>query len=312
MDFPPIILARNITKEYDGREVVKKINFTVYRGECFGILGPNGAGKTTIVKMIFGLSPPTSGELRVFGLKVEGNYRKIKSSLGVVSQDDNLDPDLTVWENMDVFARYYGLHLNRVRPHLQELLEIMGLSSYARHRVEELSGGMKRRLAIARGLINKPNLLILDEPTTGLDPYARHKVWQILREIKEKKIAMLLTTHYLEEASKLCDRLMIMDEGVILDEGEPFYLVEKHVGKEVLEISLKGEPKSFMEMVSNHLGKLLKGYLLLGDSFYLYTWEGEKLLEEINKMAFPFSFRLLRPANLEDVFLKLTGKRLEG
>lgn len=307
-----VLLARDLRKKYGDKEVVRGISFTVFKGECFGILGPNGAGKTTIVKMIFGLSPITSGRLLVFGRDVRGNQREIKRRLGVVSQEDYLDVDLTVKENLEVFARYYGLRLDEVRPYLQELLELMGLAERSGARVSELSGGMQRRLSIARSLINNPALLILDEPTTGLDPHARHVVWQMLRKIKGKEITMLLSTHYLEEASILCDRLMILDEGEILDEGQPAQLVEKHAGSEVLEVGIKENAEFWQQRIASCCGDILKGSLKLGDTVYFYLErDGKRLAEKINALAVPLSYHLLRPSNLEDVFLKLTGKRLE-
>ena len=274
-----IINARNLVKRYNGKAVVDGINFHVYQGECFGILGPNGAGKTTTAKMIYGLSLISNGELTVMGLDVRRHSREIRKHIGVVSQDNNLDPDLTVWENMKMFARYYGLQPAQIESHLLQLLALMNLTGSANARVETLSGGMKRRLAIARSLINSPKLLILDEPTTGLDPQARHLVWQQLRNIKEQQIAILLTTHYLEEATKLCDRLAIMDQGHILEEGEPLALVEKHVGPQVLELGLKEDPAAWQEMIMSRFPQLLKGSWLLGDTLHLYTGSGNRLLQ---------------------------------
>ncbi|MDO9536309.1 MAG: ABC transporter ATP-binding protein [Bacillota bacterium] len=307
-----VICARGLRKKYGDKEVVRGINLSVSKGECFGILGPNGAGKTTIVKMIFGLSPPTSGTLLVLGMNVNGNQREIKKHLGVVSQEDHLDSDLNVGENLEVFARYYGMRPAESRPYVKQLLELMGLSDRYRSKIHELSGGMRRRLSIARSLINNPDLLILDEPTTGLDPHARRLVWQMLRSIKEKQITMLLTTHYLEEASILCDRLVIMDDGIILDEGNPRFLVKKHAGEEVLELGLREKPEFWQNEISARFGDMQKGSLLLGDSLYFYlNGDGKVLLNEINSLATPVSYHLLRPSNLEDVFLKLTGKKLE-
>lgn len=307
-----IIIARDLVKRYNGKPVVDGINFHVQRGECFGILGPNGAGKTTTVKMIYGLSPISDGNLTVLDMEADRCSREIRKHLGVVSQDNNLDPDLTVWENMVMFARYYGLKPEGIREHLQGLLAGMELDDRNHTKVETLSGGMKRRLAIARSLINKPDLLILDEPTTGLDPHARHLVWQQLREIKKEQITILLTTHYLEEATMLCDRLIIMDQGRILDEGNPPGLVEKHVGPEVLEIGMKDDPALWQERIIACCNGLLKGSWLLGSTLYLYTEDGNRLLQEIQKLAPPLQYHLLRATTLEDVFLKLTGKEFEN
>lgn len=305
-----IISAHNLVKCYNGRAVVDSIDFKVYRGECFGILGPNGAGKTTTVKMIYGLSPLSGGELTVMGLDAGRHSREIRKHLGVVSQDNNLDVDLTVWENMKMFARYYGLRPAQIEDRLMQLLALMDLTGSANARVETLSGGMKRRLAIARSLINNPKLLILDEPTTGLDPHARQLVWQQLRDIKQQQIAILLTTHYLEEATKLCDRLIIMDHGQILDEGEPMALVEKHVGSQVMELGFNEDPPVWQETILTRFPHLLKGSRLFGNTIHLYTGSGSRLLEELQEMALPLHYQLLRTATLEDVFLKLTGKEI--
>lgn len=307
-----IIVAQNLVKRYNGVPVVNGINFFVNRGECFGILGPNGAGKTTTVKMIYGLSPISDGKLEVLGLEADRCSREIRKQLGVVSQDNNLDPDLTIWENMLMFARYYGLQPGKIQEHMQRMLAIMELADRSHDRVEILSGGMKRRLAIARSLINNPALLILDEPTTGLDPQARHLVWQQLRMIKKQQITILLTTHYLEEATMLCDRLIIMDQGNILDEGAPPELVEKHVGTEVLELTLQTEAAAWQQKLGARFKEMLKGSWLLGNTLYLYTNDGRKLLQEIQKLDLPCQYQLLRAATLEDVFLKLTGKELEN
>lgn len=307
-----IICARDLLKKYNGKTVVDNISFTVTRGECFGILGPNGAGKTTTVKMIHALSPPTAGKLKVLGQDVTKKGREIKKRLGVVTQDNNLDPDLTVWENMEMFARYYRLQPPRVRAHLHRLLALMELADYCHTRVEKLSGGMKRRLAIARSLISSPDLLILDEPTTGLDPHARHVVWQQLRLIKENDITILLTTHYLEEAAHLCDRLVIMARGLILEEGRPRDLVQKHIGHEVLELRLAERPELWREKFAASFKELIAGHFLLGDVLYLYTFDGNELLKGIQQMSPPCRYHLLRSATLEDVFLKLTGRDLSA
>lgn len=306
-----IIVARDLVKRYNGKTVVNAVNFHVHRGECFGILGPNGAGKTTTVKMVYGLSPISAGELIILDMDANRSSREIRKHLGVVSQDNNLDPDLTIWENMVMFARYYGLQPDHIREHLHSLLSFMNLADRSDTKVETLSGGMKRRLAIARSLINNPTLLILDEPTTGLDPQARHLVWQQLRAIKKQQITILLTTHYMEEATQLCDRLIIMDHGHILDEGAPENLVKKHVGPEVLELGLKGEPASWEKSITNRYPKLLKGSWLLGNTLYLYTDNGSMLLQEVQNMKPPCQYHLLRATTLEDVFLKLTGKELK-
>lgn len=307
-----IIYARELLKCYGEKPVVNHVNFSVRKGECFGILGPNGAGKTTTVRMICALAPPTSGELKVAGLDVREHSREIKKHLGVVSQENTLDPELTVWENLEVFARYFGYKSGEITAHLERLLHMVELDDYRHTRVEVLSGGMKRRLAIARSLVNNPAILVLDEPTTGLDPHARHLLWQQLRFIKQKKITILLTTHYLEEAALLCDRLVFMHGGIILEEGSPRDLVDKHVGQEVLEIGFEQRPELWREKICSSFRDLLKGDRLLGDVLHLYTLKGEELLHKVGLMSPPATYKVLRPANLEDVFLKLTGEELSA
>lgn len=307
-----IIFARDLVKCYGEKRVVNGISFLVRKGECFGILGPNGAGKTTTVRMICVLTSPTSGELKVAGLDVKEHSRAIKRQLGVVSQENTLDPELTVWENLEVFGRYFGYKPFEIRSRLKHLLRLVDLADNTQTKVEELSGGMKRRLAIARSLINHPTVLILDEPTTGLDPHARHLLWQQLRFVKQQEITILLTTHYLEEAALLCDRLVFMHGGDILEEGSPRQLVDKHVGQEVLEIGLEQRPELWREKICSSFRDLLKGDRLLGDVLYLYTFRGEDLLQKVGLMSLPCTYKVLRPANLEDVFLKLTGKELSA
>lgn len=233
-----IVSAQKLTKKFGEFPAVKGIDFTVNRGECFGLLGPNGAGKTSIVKMIYGFSPISSGELYVLGENVMHKARYIKAKIGVVAQEDNLDPELTVRDNLLVYASYFRLNKAVAKRRTEEVLEFMSLQEKAFDIVEHLSGGLKRRLTIGRALINEPELLILDEPTTGLDPYARHLVWQRLRKLKENGTTMILTTHYLEEASQLCDRLIIIHRGQILEAGTPNELIERHVGQIAIELGI--------------------------------------------------------------------------
>lgn len=302
------VKATNLVKQYNGFNAVDSINFSVNNRECFGFLGPNGAGKTTIVKMIYGLSPITSGQLEVLGLDVTKNIRKIKSRLGVVPQEDNLDPDLTVWENLIIYASYFDIDSREAGKRTAELLNFMELEAKTSTFVEQLSGGMKRRLAITRALINHPELLILDEPTTGLDPQARQLVWQRLRELKNNGVTLLLTTHYLEEASYLCDRLVIMEHGQIIEEGTPNDLVTRHVGKEVLDISpFPNHLTSFLQIVKPYI----KGYQEVGNHLLLYSLNTPELLQTIAALPDRFAFQYIRPATLEDVFLKLTGRELK-
>lgn len=255
-----VVKAEYLTKYYGNDKAVDSINFQVVNGECFGLLGPNGAGKSTVVKMMYCFSPVTSGTLQVVGMNVMKNPVDIKKITGVVAQENNLDPELNVLENMIVYASYFNIPHKTAEGRARELLEFMGLSSKINTPVENLSGGMRRRLAIARSLINQPQILILDEPTTGLDPHARHLVWEQLQKLKKEGLTIILTTHYLEEASVLCDRLIIMNQGIIIEEGAPRELIVKHVEKEVVDIDTQ----------------------------------------------------LLRPATLEDVFLKLTGGKLKN
>lgn len=298
-----IIHAQGLRKTFNGFAAVDGISFHVLPGECFGILGPNGAGKTSTIRMIYGFSPMSEGSLKVFGDDISHGWRAIKSRIGVCQQENNLDPDLTVQQNLEVFARYFDISKDRARSRADQLLEFIGLDHRKNSTVAELSGGMMRRLVLARALINDPELLILDEPTTGLDPQSRHQVWGKLEELRSKGLSILLTTHYMDEASRLCDRLVIMDHGHILVEGEPMDLIRKHVGQDVIEVA---EP-----------GRELRGYVHsksmahedLGHRLIIYGREGDKLFREISN-EYCKEGCLLRMATLEDVFLKLTGRGL--
>lgn len=332
---PEVIEADKLIKSFREFVAVKGISFSVYPGECFGLLGPNGAGKSTTVKMIYSLSPVTSGTLKVFGYDITQYPREIKARLGVVAQEDNLDPELTVRENLVVFARYFKIPKKEALRRASELLSFMELESKADTIVDHLSGGMKRRLTIARALINKPELIILDEPTTGLDPHARHMVWQKIRSLKDQGTTILLTTHYLEEAAQLCDRLVFINEGMIIDEGKPKDLILTHIGHQVLELSVNTASNTFgtagNALEGNNLGDnafeinysllekelsdncthLVNGYKRFGNTLYVYTNRGGDLQEKIKLLGLDFSYQLLRPATLEDVFLKLTGRGLD-
>lgn len=308
-----IIYANNLVKKFGDFEAVRGVSFTVAQGECFGLLGPNGAGKTSVVKMVYGFSPVTSGSLQVFGRSISGHARQIKARIGVVPQEDNLDPELTVMENLLVYAGYFRLKKEVARERAREVLDFMELTEKAHTAVNSLSGGMKRRLTLGRALINRPELLILDEPSTGLDPYARHMVWQRLRRLKDAGTTMLLTTHYLEEASQLCDRLVILHQGKILEEGSPEGLIESHVGREVLELEVApGERNSILAANA----ALIKDHHILGDNILLFTNRGKELDAAVAGQAasgaISVSYRRLRPSNLEDVFLKLTGETLQA
>ncbi|HBV99555.1 MAG: ABC transporter [Peptococcaceae bacterium BICA1-7] len=308
-----IVTARGLVKKFGDFTAVKGIDFTVAGGECFGLLGPNGAGKSSVVRMIHGFSPVTGGSLAVFGKDISAGSREIKARIGVVPQDDNLDPELTVWQNLVVYAGYFRMQKDRAESRAEEILAFMDLSEKSGHVVEHLSGGQKRRLTIGRALINQPDLLILDEPTTGLDPHARRIVWQRLRRLKEAGTTMILTTHYLEEASQLCDRLLVLHRGSILEEGAPAELVHRHVGSHALELGL--DPGQ-MGMLAEGLERLIKSRQLLGDEMVLFTDQGRDLAAKISaradEMDIAISRQMLRQSNLEDVFLKLTGETLTG
>ncbi|KJS01242.1 MAG: ABC transporter [Peptococcaceae bacterium BRH_c4a] len=308
-----VISVESLVKRFGDFEAVKGIDFSVTRGECFGLLGPNGAGKTSIVKMIYGFSPITSGKLEVFGEDIMLRARSIKSRIGVVPQEDNLDPELSVLDNLLVYAGYFRIEKHTARQRAMEIMDFMDLSEKSAQVVGDLSGGMKRRLTMGRALINRPELLILDEPTTGLDPYARHMVWQRLRRLKEAGTTMLLTTHYLEEASQLCDRLIIIHRGEIMEQGTPVGLIDRHVGKEAL---ILGGDHLLRESLSAGLTELIKASHILGDDLVLFTDHGRVLAERVGERArelgITLDYHRLRPTNLEDVFLKLTGETLDN
>lgn len=299
----PAIVARDLFKAYGRLEAVRGVSFEVRTGEVVGFLGPNGAGKTTTVRMISCFLPPTAGTASIHGLDVRERPRDVKRMLGVCPQEDNLDPDFDVLKNLLVYGRYFGLPGRAVRARALELLEFVALSDKERAPIQALSGGMKRRLVLARALLNEPRVLILDEPTTGLDPQARHAIWTRIRSLRARGTTVLLTTHYMEEASQLCDRVVVMDEGKILLEGAPQMLVDREVGRTVVEAWNYGE--DFAAFVRGLPGRLEE----VGDRLYFYPSEGdhiEPLLEE----RFPQQERLIRRATLEDVFLKLTGRAL--
>ncbi len=298
-----------MVKEYNGFRAVKGIDFAVRARECFGILGPNGAGKSSIVNMLIGLSPVTAGELRVFGLDVRTAARQIKRRLGIVPQENNLDPDLTVIQNLVIYASYFNIPRETARSRGLDLLAFFDLTAKAGEKVDNLSGGMKRRLTIARALINNPDLVILDEPTTGLDPQARHLVWQRLLRLKEQGVTLILTTHYMDEASHLCDRLAIVNHGEILAEGAPRELINRYVGAEVLQL---GRAAGEADVLVAAAGPLIHGHQVVGDDLVLYPRHGQALLRLLQDREHRFSRLLLRPATLEDVFLKLTGRGFES
>ena len=301
-----VIKARRLTKRYDKVEAVKGIDFDVNKAECFGFLGPNGAGKTTTMNMVQGYSPLTGGQLTLFGLDIEKSPRLIKARIGVVPQENNLDPDLSVLENLRVYARYFDIPKEEAKKRALSLLEFMSLTDKKDERIPKLSGGMKRRLMVARALINDPELIILDEPTTGLDPQARHLIWQRLRGLRREGRTMVLTTHYMDEAAQLCDRLVIMDEGRIVAQGAPDSLVSEHVKGEVVEFTL---PPEGAEKVIECLKGLDFDYEVSGDTMFVFSDDGEALLKKA--ACFTKDGFAHRKATLEDVFLRLTGRELK-
>jgi len=301
--FESVVAARQITKRYGPLTAVADVSFSIARGECFGILGPNGAGKTTTIRMLYGFSPLTAGSLHVFGLDVTRRAREIKARIGVCQQDNTLDPDLTIFQNLTVFARYFDIPASRAKKKAAELLGFMALDHRGHARALELSGGMVRRIVLARALINDPELLILDEPTTGLDPQSRHQVWERLDSLRRQGMSLLLTTHYMDEASRLCDRIIIMDRGRILVEGRPAALIREHIGKDVLEVA---EPT---EEIRNYIRRRQLACEDLGTRLLVYGSHDDRLYHEISDRFCPEGC-IMRTATLEDVFLKLTGRGL--
>ena len=300
-----IIKAENLVKKYGDLTAVDGISFEIREGECFGFLGPNGAGKTTTVRMIHCVSPITSGTLMVNGLPASVDNRAIKAMTGVVPQEITLDIDLTVRENLLVFARFFDIPRKEAKIRLAELLKFVELEAKADCKIEQLSTGMKRRLLIARALINKPAFIVADEPTTGLDPQARHLIWQRLRQLKSQGVTLILTTQYMEEAAQLCDRIVVMDKGKIFREGVPNGLIEEEIGREVVEIRIDAARDA--ELIAA-LGAQACGHERVGDTLYFYCRDGHDLQRKILELDLPNTVH--RPATLEDVFLKLTGRSL--
>lgn len=304
---PPIVSAQNLVKKFGEFVAVDHLNFSIEEGECFGFLGPNGAGKTSTMKMLYCFSAITGGTLHVMGHDATREAVKIKQHMGVVPQEDSLDPDLSVIDNLIVYANYFGIPRKEARARAEELLDFLQLTEKKNEKVPKLSGGMKRRLVIARALMNKPKLLVLDEPTTGLDPQARLLIWNKLRNLKKEGVSMILTTHYMEEAAQLCDRLVIMDHGKILALGRPQDLIREHVGKEVYEI--RGDHDKINPLRENYLKRGFDAECF-GDSLYLFVREGASSSEELFHELKDFDFHR-RMASLEDVFLKVSGRELK-
>jgi lipooligosaccharide transport system ATP-binding protein len=302
-----VIHPKDLRKTYKDFVAVDGINFDVYRGESFGLLGPNGAGKSTTMKMISSVSQRTSGDLEILGKEPNTQGPEIRAHLGVVPQKDLLDRELKVWENLMVYGRYFGLSRKWLKVKIEELLDFAQLQEKRNAKADDLSGGMQRRLAIARGLVNEPEILLLDEPTTGLDPQARHILWDRLFRLKEQGVTLVITTHYMDEAEQLCDRLIVMDKGQIMAEGSPAELIKKYSSREVVELRF-GTDKN--EQVAKDLEGMGERMEILPDRILIYAEKGEELLTKIIEAGKHPVTSLVRRSSLEDVFLRLTGRTL--
>ncbi|WP_088317403.1 ABC transporter ATP-binding protein [Kineosporia sp. R_H_3] len=306
-----LISARGLTKRFDDFTAVDGIDVDVRRGEAFGFLGPNGAGKSSTMRMVGCVSPPSGGDLRILGLDPRTDGPRIRARLGVVPQRDTLDEELTVAENLVVYARYFGISRKAAHAKAAELLEFAQLAERAGSRVEPLSGGMKRRLTIARSLVNDPEILLLDEPTTGLDPQARHVLWDRLFRLKRQGVTLVLTTHYMDEAEQLCDRLVVMDAGRIVAEGSPRSLIEEHSSREVLELRFPDDDNApWAGPVTASAGVLAERVEVLPDRLLVYTPDGDAAVQAVHAAGLRPSSVLVRRSTLEDVFLHLTGRSL--
>jgi lipooligosaccharide transport system ATP-binding protein len=307
-----LVHARGLVKRFGELVAVDGIDFDVQRGEAFGFLGPNGAGKTSTMRMIGCVSPPSGGTLRILGLDPIADGPAIRDRLGVVPQQDTLDMELTVRENILIYGRYFGLPRSGLRQRADKLLEFVQLNERADDKVEPLSGGMKRRLTIARSLVNEPSVLLLDEPTTGLDPQARHTVWDRLFRLKQRGVTLILTTHYMDEAEQLCDRLVVMDKGKIAAEGSPQELIRRYSTREVVELRFRAEQQT--EDVAADIGARMDGLArrleALPDRLLLYTDDGDATASRIHDIGVQPESVLVRRSTLEDVFLHLTGRTL--
>lgn len=302
-----LILARGLTKNYGDFQAVAGIDFSVAKGKSFGLLGPNGAGKSTTMRIIAATSRRTAGELSILGLDPEERGPQVRAHLGVVPQQDNLDTELTVAENLYVYGRYFGLGKKYLKDKVGELLAFAQLEDKKDVKVDALSGGMKRRLTIARALVSEPDILMLDEPTTGLDPQARHILWDRLFRLKEDGVTLIITTHFMDEAEQLCDRLIVMDRGKIMAEGSPAELIKQFATKEVLEVRFGSDRNKEVAPVLRQLCNRIEE---LPDRILLYVDDGEALLEEITAKKLHPNTSLVRRSSLEDVFLRLTGRSL--
>ncbi len=302
-----LISARGLTKKYGDFTAVDAIDFDVAKGESFGLLGPNGAGKSTTMRIIAATSQRTSGSISILGRDPEEHGPQIRAHLGVVPQQDNLDGELTVTENLFIYGRYFGLSKKFIRNKIEELLDFAQLQEKRDSKVEALSGGMKRRLTIARALVSEPDILMLDEPTTGLDPQARHILWDRLFRLKETGVTLVITTHFMDEAEQLCDRLVVMDKGKIMAEGSPLELIKKYSTKEVLEVRFGSERNKEVAPILRDMCSRIEE---LPDRILMYVEDGEALLEEIMAKKLHPTTSLVRRSSLEDVFLRLTGRSL--
>jgi len=300
----PLFEVEHLVKRYGDSEVVRDLSFAIAPGECLGVIGPNGAGKTTTIRMCLGLTAPDAGGIQAFGLQMPQDALAIKAQLGVVTQMDTLDPDFTCAENLLVYGRYFGMKDIHIKARIPELLEFASLTSKANAKPGELSGGMKRRLSLARALVNDPRLLLLDEPTTGLDPQARHLMWERLQWLLQKGKSILLTTHFMDEAERLCSRLLVLDHGQKIAEGKPRDLIAEHLEPDVVEVFGLGA----LQLVDGPLRGLASRVEVSGETVFFYTRDARSLLQGLQ--AHPQLRTLHRPANLEDLFLKLTGRQI--
>jgi lipooligosaccharide transport system ATP-binding protein len=302
----PLVIAESLTKRFDDLTAVDSVDFEIHPGESFGFLGPNGAGKTSTMRMIATVSPVTSGTLSVFGLDPAADGRQIRGRLGVVPQEDNLDLELTVAENLYIYGRYHDMARPKIKDKIEELLDFAELTARRDSQVEALSGGMKRRLTIARALINEPDLVILDEPTTGLDPQARHLLWDRLYRLKQQGATLIISTHYMDEAEQLCDRLVVMDKAKIVAEGSPRALIEEYAPREVVELRIHDGMQAAIE----RLVELAPRIEPLADRVLVYTDDADRTLKEVHDQGIVTDSALVRRSTLEDVFLRLTGRAL--
>ena len=302
-----LVTARGLTKRFDDFVAVDEVDFSIAQGEAFGFLGPNGAGKTSTMRMIASVSPVTEGHLRVLGMDPAAQGPEIRARLGVVPQEDTLDTELTVNENLYIYGRYFGIGGTVLKERIDELLDFVQLAERRDSRVEPLSGGMKRRLTIARALINEPDVLILDEPTTGLDPQARHALWDRLYRLKQRGVTLIITTHYMDEAEQLCDRLVVMDQAKIVAEGSPKALIDQYSTREVVELRFA---VGSQQNVGHLLDDLAQRIEELPDRILLYTHNGDDAVGAVHERGLNPESIVVRRSTLEDVFLRLTGRRL--